>query len=148
MRLKGGQGEIMRLISKTFVALALLAAMWPASRGVAASLTDAQKARENAAAKGSAAARDATSSTPAAKSYSIEIKDFAFVPAAITVPVGAKITWLNKDEEPHTVVSTENAFKSKALDTDESFSFTANKGGTYRYFCSVHPRMVGEIVVK
>ncbi|MHB8410469.1 MAG: cupredoxin domain-containing protein [Candidatus Acidiferrales bacterium] len=84
----------------------------------------------------------------ASKSYSVEIKDFAFAPATITVPVGAKITWVNKDEEPHTVVSTDNAFKSKALDTDEQFSFTFAKPGTYKYFCSVHPKMVATVVVE
>ena len=84
----------------------------------------------------------------ASKAYGVEIKDFAFSPATITVPVGAKITWVNKDEEPHTVVSTNDAFKSKALDTDEQFSFTFAKPGTYKYFCSVHPKMVATVIVE
>ena len=81
------------------------------------------------------------------QSYSVEIKDFSFGPMMLTVPAGATVTWTNKDEEPHTVFSSDDAFKSKALDTDEKFSFTFTKPGTYKYFCSVHPKMVGAIVV-
>ena len=78
----------------------------------------------------------------------IEIKDFAFNPQAITVKSGEKITWINRDEEPHTVVSVEKQFKkSTALDTDQQFTITAGAPGTYTYFCSVHPKMTGTIVV-
>ncbi len=78
----------------------------------------------------------------------IEIKDFAFNPQTITVKSGEKITWTNRDEEPHTVVSVEKQFKkSSALDTDQTFTITAGAPGTYTYFCSVHPKMTGTIVV-
>jgi plastocyanin len=78
----------------------------------------------------------------------IEIKDFAFNPQTITVKSGEKITWINRDEEPHTVVSVEKQFKkSTALDTDQQFTITADAPGTYTYFCSVHPKMTGTIVV-
>lgn len=78
----------------------------------------------------------------------IEIKDFAFNPQTITVKSGEKITWINRDEEPHTVVSVEKQFKkSTALDTDQQFTITAGAPGTYTYFCSVHPKMTGTIVV-
>jgi plastocyanin len=78
----------------------------------------------------------------------IEIKDFAFNPQTITVKSGEKITWINRDEEPHTVVSVEKQFKkSTALDTDQQFAITAGAPGTYTYFCSVHPKMTGTIVV-
>jgi plastocyanin len=78
----------------------------------------------------------------------IEIKDFAFNPQTITVKAGEKVTWINRDEEPHTVVSVEKQFKkSTALDTDQEFSITAGGPGTYTYFCSVHPKMTGTIVV-
>ena len=78
----------------------------------------------------------------------IEIKDFAFNPQTITVKSGEKITWINRDEEPHTVVSVEKQFKkSTALDTDQEFTITAGAPGTYTYFCSVHPKMTGTIVV-
>lgn len=79
----------------------------------------------------------------------IEIKDFAFNPQTITVKSGEKITWINKDEEPHTVVSVGKQFKkSSALDTDQSYTIVAGAPGTYSYFCSVHPKMTGTIVVK
>src|SRR5438034_8272845 len=79
----------------------------------------------------------------------IEIKDFAFNPQTVTVKSGEKITWINRDEEPHTVVSVEKQFKkSTALDTDQTFTITAGAPGTYTYFCSVHPKMTGTIVVK
>jgi plastocyanin len=83
------------------------------------------------------------------KQNKIEIKDFAFNPQTITVKSGEKITWINRDEEPHTVVSVEKQFKkSTALDTDQEFTITAGAPGTYTYFCSVHPKMTGTIVVE
>jgi plastocyanin len=79
----------------------------------------------------------------------IEIKDFAFNPQTITVKSGEKITWINRDEEPHTIVSVEKQFKkSSALDTDQEFTITAGTPGTYTYYCSVHPKMTGTIVVE
>jgi plastocyanin len=73
-------------------------------------------------------------------------RDFMFGPASLTVSAGSTVTWTNKDDEPHTVVS-DTLFRSGALDTDESFSFRFDKPGTYHYACSIHPRMVGTIVV-
>ncbi len=78
----------------------------------------------------------------------VKIDNFSFGPAALTVPVGTTITWTNRDDIPHTVVSTEDVFKSKVLDTDEKFSFTFSKAGTYPYFCSIHPKMTGKIIVQ
>ena len=83
------------------------------------------------------------------KQNRIEIKDFAFNPQTITIKAGEKVTWINRDEEPHTVVSVEKQFKkSTALDTDQEFTITAGVSGTYTYFCSVHPKMTGTIVVE
>lgn len=83
------------------------------------------------------------------KQNTIEIKDFAFNPQTLTVKAGEKITWINRDEEPHTIVSVEKQFKkSSALDTDQEFTITAGAPGTYTYFCSVHPQMTGTIVVE
>jgi plastocyanin len=83
------------------------------------------------------------------KQNKIEIKDFAFNPQTIRVKSGEKITWINRDEEPHTIVSVEKRFKkSSALDTDQEFTITAGAPGTYTYFCSVHPKMTGTIVVE
>ena len=83
------------------------------------------------------------------KQNRIEIKDFAFNPQSLTVKSGEKITWINRDEEPHTVVSVEKQFKkSTALDTDQEFTITAGAPGTYTYFCSVHPKMTGTIAIE
>jgi plastocyanin len=75
-------------------------------------------------------------------------KDFMFAPTALTVAAGSTVTWTNRDDEPHTVVSEGGLFRSAALDTNESFSFRFDKPGTYRYTCTIHPRMVGTIVVR
>ena len=83
------------------------------------------------------------------KQNRIEIKDFAFNPQTITVKSGEKVTWINRDEEPHTIVSVGKQFKkSTALDTDQEFTITAGAPGTYEYFCSVHPKMTGTIIVE
>jgi len=78
----------------------------------------------------------------------ITIDNFSFTPPAVTVKAGTQITWTNRDDIPHTVVSSDNAFKSKALDTDDKFSFTPTKPGTYNYFCSLHPKMTARVVVE
>jgi len=78
----------------------------------------------------------------------VKIDNFSFGPAAITVSVGTTVTWINRDDIPHTVVSTEKVFKSKVLDTDEKFSYTFTKPGEYPYFCSIHPKMTGKVVVQ
>jgi plastocyanin len=78
----------------------------------------------------------------------ITIDNFSFSPMQIEIAAGTQVTWINKDDVPHTVVSIDHKFKSRALDTDESFSFTFQDPGTYEYFCSVHPKMTGKIVVK
>ena len=78
----------------------------------------------------------------------VKIDNFSFGPGTLTVPVGTNVTWTNRDDIPHTVVSTEGAFKSKVIDTDEKFSYTFTKAGTFPYFCSIHPKMTGKIVVQ
>jgi plastocyanin len=85
----------------------------------------------------------------AAATGTIAIKDFAFEPATLTVTAGSKVTWTNRDEEPHLIVSADGQFhKSQALDTDDSYAAVFAKPGTYTYFCSIHPHMVGKIIVK
>lgn len=80
----------------------------------------------------------------------VKIDNFSFSPQALTVAVGTTVTWTNRDDIPHTVVSTDDpkVFKSKVLDTDEKFSFTFSKPGSYAYFCSVHPKMTGKVTVQ
>jgi plastocyanin len=85
----------------------------------------------------------------AATPTAITIDNFTFNPQGVTVKAGATISWINKDDIPHGIASTDNAFKrSKALDTDDSFSTTLTVPGTYQYFCYLHPHMTGTIVVE
>ena len=86
----------------------------------------------------------------AAGSPAVEVKidNFSFTPPTLTVKAGTQITWTNADDIPHTVVSDDQAFKSEVLDTDEKFTFTASKPGTYPYFCSIHPKMTGKVFVE
>ena len=102
---------------------------------------------------GMAAGRPAVFSTISAQEKkaaetAIKIDNFTFTPATITVPVGSTIRWTNHDDIPHNVVSEDKSFKSKAMDTDENFSYTFTKPGTYGYFCSIHPKMTGKVVVQ
>ena len=85
---------------------------------------------------------------PSAADVAVKIDNFVFGPQAITVPVGTTVTWTNSDHIPHTAVSTDGVFKSKVMDTDEKFSYTFTKAGTYPYYCSVHPKMTGQVLVK
>jgi plastocyanin len=76
------------------------------------------------------------------------IDNFSFSPASITISVGTKLTWTNKDDVPHNVVSNDRSFSSKALDTDDKFSFTFDKVGSYDYYCGIHPRMTAKVIVQ
>ena len=78
----------------------------------------------------------------------VSIDNFSFGPAKLTVAAGTTVTWSNRDDIPHTVVSTDGLFNSKVRDTDEKFSYTFAKAGTYPYYCSVHPKMTGKVVVQ
>jgi plastocyanin len=79
----------------------------------------------------------------------VSIDNFSFGPQTLTVKAGATVTWTNRDDIPHGIASSNNAFKrSQALDTDDSYSFTFTTPGTYQYFCYLHPHMVGSIVVE
>ena len=77
----------------------------------------------------------------------VAVDNFSFSPATAVVPAGATVTWTNRDDVPHNVVSTEKKFASPVLDTDQQFSHRFEAPGAYPYFCSVHPRMTGHIVV-
>jgi len=78
----------------------------------------------------------------------VKVDNFTFSPETLTVPVNSTVTWVNKDDIPHVIASNDGLFKSKALDTDQKYSYTFSKAGTYSYYCSVHPKMVGKIVVQ
>jgi plastocyanin len=85
---------------------------------------------------------------PSAANAAVKIDNFVFGPQTITVPAGTTVTWTNSDDIPHTSVSSEGVFKSQVMDTNEKFSYTFTKAGTYPYYCSIHPKMTGEVVVK
>jgi plastocyanin len=82
-------------------------------------------------------------------SAEVNIDNFSFSPATITVKAGTAVTWTNRDDIPHTVVADDkSSFKSKVLDTGDKFTFTPTKPGTYPYFCSIHPKMTGKLIVE
>ena len=95
-----------------------------------------------------AASSYSSTMTPQPATAEVKVDNFSFGPTTLTVAVGTTVTWTNRDDIPHTIVSTEKVFKSKVLDTDEKFSFTFDKAGTYPYFCSIHPKMTGSVVVQ
>jgi plastocyanin len=78
----------------------------------------------------------------------IVIENFSFEPATLTVKVGTTVTWVNKDDEPHTATATDKRFNSKTLDTGDRFSQEFNAPGIYNYYCALHPKMTGKIIVK
>jgi amicyanin len=83
--------------------------------------------------------------------YQVKIDNFSFAPPSLTVPVGAAVTWINQDDVPHKVVSSDaKGIKSSVLDTDQkfTFTFTFTQAGTYAYYCSIHPKMTGKVIVQ
>ena len=78
----------------------------------------------------------------------VMVENFSFQPGTLTVKAGTTVTWVNHDDEPHTVNENNKTFKSGTLDTDAKFSYKFTSPGTYSYFCSLHPRMTGQIIVK
>jgi len=78
----------------------------------------------------------------------VKIDNFSFSPEELTVRVNVVVTWINKDDVPHVIASNDGVFKSKGLDTDDKYSYRFTKPGTYAYYCSIHPKMIGKIVVQ
>ena len=112
----------------------------------ASAAKDAKKETATVSYKGEAPT--AGTEQPAAGEVQIVIENFVFVPAEVTVAPGTKVTWINKDEAPHTATSTDKKFNSGGLDTDDKFSFVFNDKGEYPYFCALHPHMKATITVK
>ena len=100
------------------------------------------------AAAGGALAALPTATPATAQAPVVTIGNFTFGPMTLTVPVGSQVTWLNADDVPHTVVAVDQTFHSRPIDSDERFSFVFTKPGVYSYFCSLHPRMIGKVIVK
>jgi plastocyanin len=92
--------------------------------------------------------KHARAASPSGTSNDVKIDNFSFNPTTVTVPAGTTVTWTNSHDIPHTVVSDDKIFKSKVLDTDETFSYTFTKPGTYPYFCSIHPKMAAKVIVQ
>jgi plastocyanin len=84
----------------------------------------------------------------AAAPNQVMIENFSFAPATITVKAGTKVTWINHDDVPHTVDENDKRFKSGTMDTDDQYSFTFTSPGTFNYFCALHPKMTGQVIVK
>jgi len=101
-----------------------------------------------AAALASIVALSLTAARAAPGGQTVTIDNFSFSPMTVTVPVGGSVTWTNGDDIPHSVRSADGAFHSKALDTGDAFSFTFAKPGVYAYFCSIHPKMQGKVIVR
>lgn len=85
---------------------------------------------------------------PAPAGPAVNIENFAFNPPTLTVPAGTTVTWTNKDEEPHNVVSEDGAFRSPGMDAQGTFSYQFTKAGTYKYVCGIHPFMKATVVVQ
>jgi plastocyanin len=100
------------------------------------------------AAETPAAQATTQAAAPVGKVVEVKVDNFSFSPQTITVAPGTTVIWTNRDDIPHTVVSDDKVFKSKVLDTDEKFSFTFDKAGNFPYFCSVHPKMTGKVIVQ
>jgi plastocyanin len=90
----------------------------------------------------------ARSASAGSESNTISIDNFTFDAATVTVAAGTQVTWVNHDDVPHKIVSTEKRFSSAVLDTDGRFSYTFTTPGTYEYFCSIHPMMKGKVIVR
>jgi plastocyanin len=118
---------------------------------VAAVMTSLASGRANppvaASARGKTLSARPTGPAVAAGPVAVHISNFTFGPKMATVKVGQTITWTNDDDIPHTVVATDKSFRSKVLDTGQSFSFTFTKPGQVAYFCSLHPMMTGKVTV-
>lgn len=114
------------------VAVITISGVW-ASSGPGGSSAMAQTASQKA-------------STDSAKE--VRIDNFAFAPAVLTVKAGTQVTWINHDDVPHTVDSTQGKFKSAALDTDDKFQFRFTEPGEYPFYCRLHPKMTGKIIVQ
>lgn len=99
---------------------------------------------------GAAAPVPQATTAPASAERRVTIDSFAFDPQVLTVSPGTRVTWLNRDDVPHTATSSDSPpqFNSRAIDTDEQFSYMFTQPGTYPYFCAVHPKMTATVVVK
>jgi len=97
---------------------------------------------------GSSTVVSAAEATPADSIAQVKIDNFVYSPVPLTVKVGTQVTWINHDDIAHTVDSTQGKFKSPALDTDDKFQFRFTEPGEYPFYCRLHPKMTGKIIVQ
>jgi len=121
-------------------AIALLAIASVVASGITSSAAQHAGITDTAVAVAARTSTDATAE--------VKIDNFAFTPVTVTVKVGAQVTWVNHDDIPHTVDSTQGKFKSAALDTDDRFEFRFTEAGEYPFYCRIHPKMTGKIIVQ
>ena len=121
-------------------AIALLAIASVVASGITSSAAQHAGITDTAVAVAAGASTDSTAE--------VKIDNFAFTPVTVTVKVGAQVTWVNHDDIPHTVDSTQGKFKSAALDTDDRFEFRFTEAGEYPFYCRIHPKMTGKIIVQ
>lgn len=136
------------LLLVVIAAIATVTLLRPISATAASPEVDSPPATVSAAAK--PAAEEASVSARSSKQLTVAIDNFNFSPKELSVSLGDTVTWINHDDVPHTATSNDDpaAFDSKALDTDDKYSFTFTKPGTYGYYCKVHTHMTGKIIVK
>ena len=127
-------------VNFTWSALALLAILVVTLSSVTASLASEHGV---ASAMGQPVSAESTGSVT-----EVKIDNFAFTPGVITIKAGTQVTWINHDDIPHTVDSTQNKFKSAALDTEDKFQFRFTEAGEYPFYCRMHPKMTGKIIVQ
>lgn len=133
--------KISRFISFAWSALVLGAIVPVVTLGA----VPASRASQSGSAAGTAQAVSAAST---GSEIEVKIDNFVFAPGVVTVKAGTQVTWINKDDIPHTVDSTEGKFKSAALDTDDKFQFRFSEPGEYPFYCRMHPKMTGKIIVQ
>jgi plastocyanin len=131
-----------QFVDFTWSAVALVVIVAAMTIGGASALSGS----EHGGASGRAQAPSADASPDPA--VEVKIDNFAFTPGVVTVKPGTRVTWINHDDIPHTVDSTQGKFKSAALDTDDKFDLRFTEPGEYPYYCRMHPKMTGKIVVQ
>jgi len=113
-----------------------------------ATACSSSKSNDNPATSADVGTAASTSADTGSSGDQVEVKNFAFSPGTLDVKVGTKVTWKFDDDTAHTVKADDGSFQSSGLSGGKTFSFTFNKAGTYSYYCSIHPKMVGKIVVQ
>jgi plastocyanin len=140
------------LPTRPAISMALLAALLLGACGPAISAAPARTAAQPGAATAAPtiarASPPATAAPAVASGPQIEISNFTFTPNPLTVAVGTTITWVNRDDVPHTVTAQDHSFTSSGLDTDDRFTHQFTAAGTYAYYCTIHTKMTATIIVR